>query len=183
MIKKNEKINGLISVELDLKRDFRGEFTRLFCLNELSEVLGRRNIQHVNLSINYNKGIIRGLHFQKNPYAEIKIIKCLSEKIFDVAVDIRRNSSSFLDHSVIEMTEADNHIRIIPEGFAHGFQVLESDSRILYMHTNTYMPEYESGLRYDDPVLKIEWPLKNIELSKRDNSFVNIDNKFEGVTL
>ena len=137
----------------------------------------------MNLSINYNKGIIRGLHFQKNPYAEIKIIKCLSGKIFDVAVDIRRSSSSFLQHSVIEMTAADNHIRIIPEGFAHGFQVLESDSKILYMHTNTYMPEYESGLRYDDPLLKIEWPLKNIELSKRDNSFVNIDNKFEGVTL
>jgi len=163
--------------------DNRGAFARLFCDHELSALLGERKIVQINHSITTIKGTIRGLHFQHAPAAEMKIIRCLKGRVFDVAVDLRAGSKTFLKwHG--EKLDADNaKAFVIPEGFAHGFQTLEPDTELLYLHTSHYQPELERGLRYDDPCIAIEWPLPVTELSNKDREQSFINEAFLGVTL
>lgn len=163
--------------------DARGAFARLFCVQELKEIIGQRHIVQINHSRTSAIGAIRGLHFQYPPHAEMKLVRCIKGKVWDVAVDLRKDSPTFLKWHAEELTPKNNRMMIIPEGFAHGFQALEEESELLYLHTSAYVPEAEGGVRYNDPRLKITWPLSVKDLSRRDDSHPLIDDIFQGIVL
>lgn len=164
-------------------RDPRGAFTRLFCAEELQPVLGQRQIVQINHSRTSRTGAVRGMHFQRPPHAEMKMIRCLRGRVWDVAVDLRAGSSSFLQWHAQELVQDDAQMLVIPEGFAHGFQILEPDSELLYLHTAFYHPPSEGGLRHDDPRLAIAWPSPPKDLSPRDLSHPLLGADFTGVAL
>lgn len=161
----------------------RGEFSRLFCDDELQSVLKGKTIRQVNRSITHHVGAIRGMHYQRYPHAEMKIIQCLRGSVYDVAVDLRMNSPTYLQWIAVELGPDSVNGLIIPEGCAHGFQSLNEDSELVYFHTAPYIPESEGGVRYDDRLLQISWPLQVCDISARDLSHLPIDNNFQGVTI
>ncbi|MHA1284394.1 MAG: dTDP-4-dehydrorhamnose 3,5-epimerase [Promethearchaeota archaeon] len=177
------ELEGLYIVELEGFKDHRGSFYRLYCENEFKIINHQKKIVQINHSSTKVKGTVRGMHFQYPPKSEIKIIKCLSGRVFDVAVDLRKNSPTFLKWFGIILTPANNKMIYIPEGFAHGFQTLEDDTELLYLHTEFYDPSFEGGVRFDDPKLDIKWPLKPINISERDKNFKLIDNNFKGLEI
>jgi dTDP-4-dehydrorhamnose 3,5-epimerase len=164
-------------------KDERGAFARLFCEQELSFVLGGRKIFQINHSCTEAVGAVRGLHFQHAPHAEMKLVRCLKGKVWDVAVDLRPQSPSYKRWYAQELSPQNAYMMVIPEGFAHGFQVLEAGSELLYLHTAFYKPEAEGGVRHDDPALGITWPLPMTDISARDASHSHIDNNFQGIVL
>lgn len=164
-------------------RDARGAFVRLFCAQELGPMLGHRQIAQINHSRTSHAGAVRGMHFQRPPHAEMKMVRCLRGRVWDVAVDLRGGSPTFLQWHAQELAQDDEKMLVIPEGFAHGFQALEPDSELLYLHTAFYHPPAESGLRYDDPRLAIAWPLPAQDLSPRDLSHPLLDADFTGVAI
>ena len=177
------KIKELYIIKPEPYFDNRGNFYRVFCQNELKAIGFNKNILQINQSTNLRRGSIRGMHFQHPPKTEIKLVKCLVGKIFDVAVDIRRKSPTFLQW-YSEILSAENMKTIyIPEGFAHGFQTLEDNCEILYLHSEFYSIEHEDGLRYNDPALKIKWPLELTEISERDKNHPLINDNFKGISI
>jgi len=176
-------LKNLYIIEPELLKDERGLFYRVFCRNELKEIEHVKEIVQINQSLTKKKGSLRGMHFQYPPKAEIKIVKCLYGSVFDVAIDLRKNSSTLLQwHG--EVLSAENKKMIyIPEGFAHGFQTLENNSELLYLHTEFYSPKYEGGIRYNDPRINIKWPLEISYISNRDNEFNLLDNNFLGISV
>jgi len=161
--------------------DSRGLFERIFCKNEFNKINHKKEIVQINHSLTKQKGAIRGMHFQLPPYTEIKIVKCINGMVFDVIIDIRKNSLTFLNwHS--EILSKDNmKMLYIPEGFSHGFQTLEENCELLYFHTEFYTPQYEKGLRYNDPLINIKWNLEVTEISDKDKNYPSIDKNFIGV--
>jgi dTDP-4-dehydrorhamnose 3,5-epimerase len=163
--------------------DSRGWFERMFCIDELQEVLGKRSVVQINHTLTQQKGSVRGMHFQHAPSAEMKFVSCLRGEVFDVAVDLRLGSATFLQWHA-ELLSADNRKTLaIPEGFAHGFQTLTDDCEMFYLHTAAYDPAAEGGLNPQDPALAITWPLPMTELSARDASHPLIVTGFTGVRL
>lgn len=176
-------IEGLKVVESSFRSDHRGTFSRLFCADQLRPLLGRRQIVQINQSTTSRRGSVRGLHFQYPPHAEMKLVRCLRGRVWDVAVDLRRGSHTYLRWYAQELTPSDARMMVIPEGFAHGFQTLEPDSELLYLHTEYYDSDSEGGLRHDDPGLDINWPLPAQDLSPRDLAHPLLDTHFTGVSL
>lgn len=168
MIIHNLPLADAVLVDMEPFCDHRGIFSRFFCSRELASVLGAKQIVNVNFSRTLRKGAIRGMHFQQKPHQEIKLVRCIRGAVFDVIVDVRRNSSTFLQwHD--EVLSADNmKMIVVPEGFAHGFQTLEDESELLYLSTSFYESKAESGLRYNDPALNISWPLTVADISEKD---------------
>jgi dTDP-4-dehydrorhamnose 3,5-epimerase len=183
MIIRPTPIPDLKLVEITPNRDERGAFVRFYCEKELSTLIGLRRIVQINHSRTVKAGVVRGLHFQMSPHAETKIVRCLRGRVWDVVVDLRKNSSTFLQWHAEELSSDNMLMMVIPEGFAHGFQTLEPQCELLYLHTAEYSPAKEGGLRFDDPTLRIEWPLRTTDLSLRDASHPLIDSKFQGLTL
>lgn len=177
------RIPGLVVVETTPHIDNRGAFTRLYCERELASIIGPRRIVQINHSRTATIGTVRGLHYQRSPHAEMKLVRCLKGRVWDVAVDLRHGSPTFLHWHAEELTPAKSRMMVIPEGFAHGFQVLEPESELLYLHTAFYTPEAEGSLRCDDPSLAINWPLAVTGLSARDGSHPIIDFNFSGISL
>lgn len=161
--------------------DERGRFTRLFCEQELAAIRPALHFSQINLSETRQRGTLRGLHYQTPPAAEAKLIHCLRGRVFDVAVDLRTGSSTFLQWHAVELSEDNAHTIFIPEGFAHGFQTLTDEAHLLYMHTTPWTPACEAGLRHDDPRLAIAWPLAVTTMSQRDHSYALIGDAFAGV--
>ena len=180
---KKTKLEGLVIIEPEIFEDNRGNFYRVYCEHELKEIGYNKCIVQINQSLNKKKGTIRGMHFQYPPKAEIKFVKCLMGSVFDIAIDLRKNSPTFLQwHS--EILSANNKkIMYIPEGFAHGFQTLEDNSEILYLHSEFYSSELESGIRYNDPKINIKWPLELTEISIRDKNHKLLDDNFVGIKI
>jgi dTDP-4-dehydrorhamnose 3,5-epimerase len=176
-------IPGVWIAESSFHRDHRGAFSRLFCSVEERLFLGGRSIVQINHSMTHSIGAVRGLHFQHPPHAEMKIVRCLRGRIFDVAVDLRKDSPTFLKWTAVELTPASHLAIIIPEGCAHGFQVLEEHSELLYLHTAFYSPASEGAVRFDDPKIGVDWPLEPTDLSARDLSHPYLDESFEGLSL
>ncbi len=174
---------GLVVVESTPNHDARGAFSRLFCGRELDDILGGRQIAQINHSLTRHVGAVRGMHFQYPPHAEMKMIRALRGRVWDVAVDLRAGSPTFLTWHAEELSPEAGRMMVIPEGFAHGFQVLEPDSELLYLHTAFYEPSAEGGVRHDDPRLGITWPLAAQDLSPRDLSHPLLDDGFAGVTV
>ncbi|ABE63547.1 dTDP-4-dehydrorhamnose 3,5-epimerase [Nitrobacter hamburgensis X14] len=176
-------ISGLFVTESLALGDARGKFSRIFCERELAAAVGARTIRQANVSSTAVVGAIRGMHYQHAPRAEMKIVRCIQGRVFDVAVDLRRGSPTFLHWHGAELSQENGMAFIIPEGCAHGFQVLEPNSSLLYFHTEFYSPEHEAGVRHDDPRVAIAWPLPPTNLSVRDASHPPLDESFQGVSL
>ena len=176
-------LDDLKVVQSTPHHDERGAFVRLFCARELQSLLGPRTIAQINHSMTSRAGAVRGMHFQYPPHAELKMVRCLRGRVWDVAVDLRAGSPTFLHWYAHELTPAEAEMMVIPEGFAHGFQALEPDSELLYLHTELYHPPAEGGLRHDDPRVGIQWPLQPLDLSPRDLAHPLLDTDFGGVDL
>jgi dTDP-4-dehydrorhamnose 3,5-epimerase len=162
------KINGLMLIELKKIADNRGSFTRLFCKELFEKNNLNGDIVQQNLSTNKLKGTIRGLHSQKIPKAEVKMVRCITGGIFDVAVDLRVDSPTYLQWFGTELTDSNCKMLYIPEGFAHGYQTLTENASVEYLVTSTYEPTLEYGLRYDDPKIGVDWPLSVVSISAKD---------------
>lgn len=176
-------LEGAYIIELEPFRDKRGMFARIYCEMELMEINHTKNIIQINHSRTDKKGTIRGLHYQRQPKAEIKIIKCLQGKVFDVIVDLRKESFKFL-HWYGEILSAENlKMMYVPEGFAHGYQTLEENTELLYLHTEIYSPKHEKGIRFDDPMTNISWPLEVAEISKKDQNYPLLNQNFKGIQV
>jgi len=171
---------GLALVDTTSFVDHRGDFSRFFCERELAPLIGGRRILQINHSTTSAPGTVRGLHFQRAPDAEMKLVRCIHGRVWDVAVDLRADSPTFLQWHAEELSASNRRMLVIPEGFAHGFQALEPDSQILYLVTAGYSPASESGLRYDDPRLAISWPLAAGEVSERDRAWPLVSSSFPG---
>lgn len=176
-------LSGLIIVERKILEDNRGSFSRLFCTAEFKEIKLKKPIVQINHSITRTKGSVRGLHFQLPPHAEIKIITCLKGEIFDIAVDLRRDSKTFLSWYGEKLTAKNQKSMLIPEGFAHGFQTLTDDCELVYFHTEFYSPESEQAFNVLDPRIGINWPLPITHISDRDETHAFIENDFTGIFL
>ena len=172
---------GVMVLQSPPREDLRGAFARLFCERELAPLLGNRHIVQINRSTTRAVGAIRGMHFQHPPAAETKIVQCLQGRVFDVAVDLRRDSLTFLQWTGCELTPGAANALFIPEGFAHGFQVLDENSALLYMHTAFYDPALEGAVRFDDPRVGVRWPLPPTDMSERDAGHPVLLEDFSGV--
>jgi len=163
--------------------DRRGQLQRIFCDQLYSEALGNRLIRQINHTQTKKAGTVRGMHFQRPPFAEMKIVSCLAGSIFDAVIDLRSHSSTFLKFFCIELSEKNCKSLIIPEGFAHGFQSLTDDVEMLYLHTAPFSSTHEGGVNALDPGLNISWPSKIVERSPRDKDLPYIGSNFEGLIL
>jgi dTDP-4-dehydrorhamnose 3,5-epimerase len=176
-------LRGAFVVQPDPFKDDRGFFARVFCKKEFSEIGHEGEFVQINHSMNTTKGTIRGLHYQIPPYAEIKLVRCISGKVFDVIVDLREGSATYLKFFSVELSDENMKMIYIPSGFAHGFQTLTDNAQLIYHHTAFYTPGFEGGINFRDPALKINWPFPPVNLSERDKShkFLTID--FKGIKL
>ncbi len=166
---------GAFRIDLDRREDARGFFARLFCAKEFANHGLTTTWVQCNTSLSRTEGTLRGLHFQRPPMAEVKMVRCLKGAIFDVMVDLRAGSSSFGHWTALELTAENRSMAYIPEGFAHGFQTLSPETELLYFHSQVYSPAHECGLRHDDPRLGIQWPRPVADLSSRDAEHPGLD--------
>ena len=174
---------GVSLAETTPYRDERGHFYRAFCRRELAPIIGNRQVEQINISRTDMVGAIRGMHFQRKPHAEMKLIRCIKGKVWDVVVDLRKSSDTYLQCYGIELSAKDCTMFVIPEGCAHGFQVLEPESELLYLHTASYSAESEGGVRFDDPLVSIRWPLPVSDVSERDKSHPFLQSSFSGLLI
>jgi dTDP-4-dehydrorhamnose 3,5-epimerase len=174
-------LGGLKRITRQRLGDQRGFLCRMFCAGELTAAGWRKQVAQINHTVTAKRGTVRGLHYQIPPHAEMKLVSCIRGEVWDVAVDLRTSSSTFLQwHS--ERLSADNNCALlIPEGFAHGFQTLTDDCELLYLHTAAYAPQAEAGLRFDEPRIHIAWPLEITEISGRDQAHPFLTEAFNGV--
>jgi len=180
---KSTPLSGVWVAERKMFEDNRGVFGRLFCSKEFREVGLDKPIVQINHSITRIKGSVRGLHFQCPPHAETKIISCLKGEIFDVAVDLRHGSKTFLAWHGEILSAENQRSMFIPEGFAHGFQALTDNCEMVYLHSEFYVQESESGISVEDKRIAIKWPLPVSGLSERDRKYVGVTADFKGIAL
>ena len=177
------RLAGVSVVQRKPHIDDRGWLERMYCADELAEVLGSRVIAQVNRTLTAAGGTVRGLHYQVQPSAETKIVSCLRGAVFDVAVDVRHQSANFLQWHA-ELLSAENRATlIIPEGFAHGFQAMEEGSEVLYLTTAAYDPPTERGIHPLDPAVGVSWPMTVVNLSARDASHPHLGPEFTGIEV
>lgn len=174
---------GLKVIDRKVVPDDRGFLERLYCADELRDVVADRAIVQINRTLTSKRGTVRGLHFQVPPHAEIKFVSCLRGKVFDVAVDLRHDSSTFLGWHAEVLSEGGHRTMLIPEGFAHGFQTLTDDCELLYFHSAAYDAGSEGGVNPRDPAVGIRWPEDITELSARDAAHPMLTKDYGGVAL
>jgi len=183
MIFNPANLAGAFTIEVQPFQDNRGFFTRTFCEREFAEHNLVQHFVQANHSGSHGKGVIRGMHFQYPPFSEVKVVKCVQGAIFDVIVDVRAGSATFLKWFGAELTAENRRMMYVPAGFAHGIQTLTDYSEITYMVSNFYNKESEGGVRYDDPQVNIEWPLPVSLVSDKDLKIALVDSLFKGVVL
>jgi len=163
--------------------DSRGFLSRLFCAEELAAAGWIKPVAQVNHTFTARRGTVRGMHFQRPPHAEMKLVSCIRGEVWDVAVDVRAGSPTFMRWHAERLSADNGRALLIPEGFAHGFQTLTDGVELLYCHSAAYAAEAEAGLRFDDPALHITWQLEPIDLSSRDKNHPLLAPNFSGVCL
>ena len=168
-------LSGAYQVDLEKREDERGFFARQFCEQEFASKGLNTDWVQMNISHSTQAGTVRGMHFQRPPEAEIKMIRCLKGAIFDVIVDLRQDSESYGEWYGAELSSDNRSLFYIPKGFAHGFQTLEPETELLYWHSAAYSPKCEGGLNPQCETLKIKWPLAVTEISNRDIDFPNLN--------
>jgi dTDP-4-dehydrorhamnose 3,5-epimerase len=174
---------GAAEIRATPHRDERGHFVRWFCQEELAPVNGGRRIEQVNASLTRQTGTVRGLHFRQPPHEEDRSVRCIAGRVFDVLVDLRQGSPTFGRWQGLVLDAEEMNMVYVPRGFAHGFQTLEPDCRMLYLHTAFHVAEAEAGLAHDSPELGIEWPLPVSLLSERDRRLPAFDPSWGGLEL
>ncbi len=180
---KKTEIEGLLVIERLRLSDARGFLARMFCAEEFRRFGWDQPVFQINHTFTFLRGTVRGMHFQYHPYCEKKLVNCIGGKIWDVAVDIRHNSLTFLQWHGEILSAENGRSLLIQEGFAHGFQALTDNAELLYLHSAPYKSKAEGALHPLDPILGIEWPLPIMDMSDRDSSHPFLDSTFEGVRL
>ena len=178
-------IAGPFLVELEPSEDERGAFARTWCAREFAARGVEAPMVQTSISVNHLKGTLRGLHYQRPPSREGKLVRCTHGEVFDAIVDLRCDSPTYLQHAAVTLSAKNNLSIYVPPGFAHGYQTLAADSSILYMMNDFYQPEYSAGARWNDPAFSIPWPIEvPTSLSRRDREWPNFDadvfNDFKG---
>ena len=171
MIYTETSLPGVHFIDMEPIEDSRGFFSRFWCSNEMQTQGLPFEIAQINASLNVNAGTVRGLHYQRDPHAEAKIVSCTSGSVFDVAVDVRPDSATYLNWLGVELTADSNRLLYIPAGFAHGYQALADNTKLLYLVSEPYAPGAEDGLRFDDPAVGIVWPLDVTSVSVKDTEW------------
>jgi dTDP-4-dehydrorhamnose 3,5-epimerase len=174
-------LKGSFVIDLNIFEDERGWFGRTFCKNEFEKIGHTKEWVQLNHSFTKEKGTIRGMHFQLPPFGEIKMVRCIAGIVYDVMVDLRKDSPTFLKSFVVELSASNKKMIYIPEGFAHGFQTITDNCELIYHHTEFYKPNVESGLKYDDPKLNFDWPLTVTNISERDKQHDFLKDNFIGI--
>lgn len=168
MIFTETKLKGAFILDVELRTDDRGGFARTFCAQEFEAHGLKPTVAQCNLSFNHKAGTLRGMHYQLSPAAETKLVRCTKGAIYDVIIDLRPDSPTYLQHFGVELTADDRRALYVPELFAHGYQALTDDAEVVYQVGEFYTPGYERGLRYDDPAFNIQWPLPVTVISEKD---------------
>ncbi len=158
MIFKETQFESVYIVELEKHADSRGFFARTWCRNEFEARGLNTQLLQSNIAFSKSRGTLRGLHYQEKPYAEVKLIRCLRGSVYDVIVDLRPESETYKHWLATELTGDDYKMIYVPEGFAHGYQTLEDNTEIFYQVSQMYTPEFERGIRFNDPAFMIQWP-------------------------
>ena len=176
-------LSGVKLITRKIMGDNRGFLTRLFCAEILKTAGWTKPIAQINQTMTKRKGTVRGMHFQHPPHAEMKLISCIFGEILDIAVDLRKDSPTFLQWHAEKLSAENANALLIPEGVAHGFQTLTDNVELLYCHSAAYSPTFEAGVNPNDPALAILWPLEIVDLSERDKKHPMINTSFEGIIL
>ena len=175
------KLKGAFIIDLEQKPDHRGFFARTFCAQEFEAHGLKPAVAQCNLSFNHKRGTLRGMHYQLPPASETKLIRCTQGAIYDVIVDMRPDSPTYLQHIGVELTAQNRRALYVPDLFAHGYQALTDGAEVVYQVGEFYTPGCEQGLRYNDPLLEIEWPLPVSEISTKDASWTLLERTPLGV--
>lgn len=175
MIFKETKLKGAFIVEINQIKDERGFFGRSWCRHEMEEHGLKGDVVQANTSFSKSKGTMRGLHYQKHPYEETKLMRCTKGAIYDVIIDLRKDSPTFLQWLGVELTEDNYKMLYVPEKFAHGFVTLSDNSEVTYLVTQYYTPGAEAGIRFDDPQFNIQWPVPVKIVTEKDTSHPNFN--------
>lgn len=175
--------DGVYTIDLDLLQDERGWFARIFDNAEFKKINFYGEWLQLNHSFTNKTGTVRGMHYQIPPFAEVKLVRCIAGSVYDVIIDLRKNSVTFLQWFGIELSEKNKKMIYIPEGFAHGFQTLTDNCELIYHHSQFYKSGFEEGIKYDDPLPDIQWPVKVTTISKRDDGHNYLDKNFEGIKI
>ena len=162
------RLAGAAIIEIERREDERGFFARAFCAEEFARHGLNPVVAQANISYNRRRGTRRGFHFQRPPHAEAKLLRCVRGAVFSVMVDVRPESETYLQHEAAELTPDNRLALYIPEGFAAGMQTLEDDTELYYQVSSAYAPGFEGGLRHDDPVLGVDWPIPVSVISDKD---------------
>jgi dTDP-4-dehydrorhamnose 3,5-epimerase len=181
MIFNETPLKGSYVIELEPFTDERGWFARTFCKDEFSKIGHNKEWLQLNQSFTIQKGTMRGMHYQLPPFSEIKLVRCIVGSVYDVIIDLRKGSSTFLNYFGTELSSVNKKMIYIPEGFAHGFQTLTDESELIYHHTAMYTPGVEGGIKYNESLININWPLAFTDISTRDNSHPGLDANFKGL--
>lgn len=171
MIFKDTKLAGVCELQMSPTPDARGFFARAWCQREFEDRGLNSKLVQCNVSSNIRRGTLRGLHYQAAPFPEAKLIRCTKGAIYDVVVDLRRNSSTFKDWIGVALSDVDRNMVYIPEGCGHGFLTLEDDTEVFYQMSEYYHPELACGVRWNDPTFAIEWPSEPTVISERDRNY------------
>lgn len=174
-------LKGAYIIDLEEKPDHRGFFARTYCAEEFAAHGLKATVAQCNLSFNYKKGTLRGMHYQIAPACETKLVRCIQGAIYDVIVDMRPDSPTYLQHIGVELTAENRRTLYVPEMFAHGYQALTDGAEVVYQVGEFYTQGYERGLRYDDPILGIDWPMPVSEISQKDASWSLLEQTVVGV--
>jgi dTDP-4-dehydrorhamnose 3,5-epimerase len=164
-------LQGAFSIETEKRQDQRGSFARTYCRGEFEEHGLNANVAQCSISFNKRKGTLRGMHFQAPPHAEAKLVRCSRGSIYDVIIDLRPESPTFLQHIADVLSAENGKMFFIPEGFAHGFQTLEDDTEVCYQMSEFYAPEAARGFRWNDPAFNIKWPPAERLILQRDQEY------------
>lgn len=174
-------LGGSYEITLEPIQDERGWFARTYCKNEFNAIAPSIEWVQCNHSFTRYRGTIRGMHYQRAPHQEAKLVRCIAGVVWDVIIDLRRGSPTFLRWFGVELSAANRKMLFVPEGCAHGFQTLTDNCEMFYHHNHAFTPEAEGGLRHDDPLLAIRWPLPSADLSGRDLRHPLLTDAFEGI--
>lgn len=171
MIFKPTELPGAYVIELERHEDARGYFARTFCEREFAAHGLETRVAQCSVSFNRKKGTLRGMHFQVVPFEEVKVVRCSRGAIFDVIIDLRRDSPAFKRHFAVELDEKGGTMVYVPAGFAHGFQTLEDDTEVFYQMSQVYSAEHARGVRWNDPAFGISWPEAERIILERDGNY------------
>jgi len=165
-------LQGAWIIDIEPHRDERGYFARVWCAREFEEQGLKTDLVQCNIAYNHSKGILRGMHYQQAPHAEVKLVRCTRGSVYDVIVDLREDSPTRLKWIGVELTEDNHRMLYVPEGFAHGYVTLQDNSELFYQVSEFYTPGAEGGLRWNDPRIAIEWPEQGeLLISEKDRSW------------